>query len=213
MWMDDADIYDADGNVTAGKDSMADALDFWGSFYQNEYCPSSLQNGPWSIDNVANGVAAMQIGGTYMINAAEEYNKDGHNIGVVPLPTPEGKDAVTVAGGQMLGVSSQSKDVDAAADFIFWCFGSDDTTNAVKWCTETKFAYPVRQSIIDKNKDLFQEGIKATFTEFYDTARPEPQYPTEVSDIMGDTLQAVMFGGSSGEEAAKDAQEKIEALK
>ena len=30
MWMDDADIYDADGNVTAGKDSMADALDFWG---------------------------------------------------------------------------------------------------------------------------------------------------------------------------------------
>lgn len=43
MWMDDADIYDADGNVTAGKDSMADALDFWGSFYQNEYCPSSLQ--------------------------------------------------------------------------------------------------------------------------------------------------------------------------
>ncbi len=30
---------------------------------------------------------------------------------------------------------------------------------------------------------------------------------------MGDTLQAVMFGGSSGEEAAKDAQEKIEALK
>ena len=28
---------------------------------------------------------------------------------------------------------------------------------------------------------------------------------------MGDTLQAVMFGGSSGEEAAKDAQEKIEA--
>lgn len=55
--------------------------------------------------------------------------------------------------------------------------------------------------------------MKATFTEFYDTARPEPQYPPEVTDIMGDTLQAVMFGGSSGEEAAKDAQEKIEALK
>ena len=51
----------------------------------------------------------MQIGGTYMINAAEEYNKDGHNIGVVPLPTPEGKDAVTVAGGQMLGVSDVYK--------------------------------------------------------------------------------------------------------
>ena len=157
MWMDDADIYDADGNVTIGSDNMADALDFWGSFYQNGYCPSSLQSGPWSIDNIANGVAAMQIGGTYMINAAEEYNKDGHNIGVVPLPTPEGKDAVTVAGGQMLGVSSQSKDVDAAADFIFWCFGSDDTTYVTKWCTEAKFAYPARQSVIEENKELFQE--------------------------------------------------------
>ena len=54
-----------------------------------------------------------------MINAAEEYNKDGHNIGVVPLPSPKGKDPVTVAGGQMMAVSSQSKDVDAAADFYF----------------------------------------------------------------------------------------------
>ena len=212
MWMDDADIYDADGNVTAGSDSMADALDFWGSFYQNEYCPSSLQTGPWSIDNVANGVAAMQIGGTYMINAAEEYNKDGHNIGVVPLPSPDGKDSVTVAGGQMMAVSSQSKDVDAAADFIFWCFGSDDTTYVTKWCTEAKFAYPARQSVIEENKELFQEGMKAIFTEFYDTARPEPQYSSEVTDIMGDTLQSVMFGGSSGADAAQLAQEQIEAL-
>ena len=208
----DADIYDADGNVTIGSDNMADALDFWGSFYQNGYCPSSLQSGPWSIDNIANGVAAMQIGGTYMINAAEEYNKDGHNIGVVPLPSPKGKDPVTVAGGQMMAVSSQSKDVDAAADFIFWCFGSDDTTYVTKWCTEAKFAYPARQSVIEENKELFQEGMKAIFTEFYDTARPEPQYSSEVTDIMGDTLQSVMFGGSSGADAAQLAQEQIEAL-
>lgn len=164
------------------------------------------------IDNVANGVAAMQIGGTYMINAAEEYNKDGHNIGVVPLPSPKGKDPVTVAGGQMMAVSSQSKDVDAAADFIFWCFGSDDTTYVTKWCTEAKFAYPARQSVIEENKELFQEGMKAIFTEFYDTARPEPQYSSEVTDIMGDTLQSVMFGGSSGADAAQLAQEQIEAL-
>ena len=106
----------------------------------------------------------------------------------------------------------QSKDVDAAADFIFWCFGSDDTTYVTKWCTEAKFAYPARQSVIEENKELFQEGMKAIFTEFYDTARPEPQYSSEVTDIMGDTLQSVMFGGSSGADAAQLAQEQIEAL-
>lgn len=81
-----------------------------------------------------------------------------------------------------------------------------------KWCTEAKFAYPARQSVIEENKELFQEGMKAIFTEFYDTARPEPQYSSEVTDIMGDTLQSVMFGGSSGADAAQLAQEQIEAL-
>ena len=54
--------------------------------------------------------------------------------------------------------------------------------------------------------------MKAIFTEFYDMARPEPQYSSEVTDIMGDTLQSVMFGGSSGADAAQLAQEQIEAL-
>ncbi len=88
---------------------MVNAMEFWGEFYKKGYCPSSLQDGPWSIDNIANGIAAMQIGGTYMINAAEEYNKNGHNIQVVPLPSPDGKTSQTTAGGQMLGVCSQSE--------------------------------------------------------------------------------------------------------
>ena len=33
-----------------------------------------------------------------------------------------------------------------------------------------------------------------------------------LTDIMGDTLQSVMFGGSSGADAAQLAQEQIEAL-
>lgn len=213
MRMADADFYDTDGTVTADSDEMVKALDFWGSFYKNGYCPSSLQDGPWSIDNIANGVAAMQIGGTYMINAAEEYNANGHNIGVVPLPSPDGNSSQTAAGGQMMGVCSQSEDIDAAADFIFWLFGDEDITNATRWCTEAKFAYPTRQSVIDANEDLFQEGLKATFTEFYDTAAPEPQYSSEATDIMGDALQAVMFGGSTAKEAAVTAAEQLNALK
>lgn len=213
MRMAGADFYDVEGTVTADSDEMVKALDFWGSFYKNGYCPSSLQDGPWSIDNIANGVAAMQIGGTYMINAAEEYNANGHNIGVVPLPSPDGKSSQTVAGGQMMGVCSQSKNVDAAADFIFWLFGNEDITNATRWCTEAKFAYPTRQSVIDANKDVFEEGLKATFTELYDTAVPEPQYSSEATDIIGDALQAVMFGGNTAKDASVTAAEQLKALK
>ena len=213
MRMAGADLYDDEGNVTAGSKEMVNAMEFWGEFYKKGYCPSSLQDGPWSIDNIANGVAAMQIGGTYMINAAEEYNKNGHNIQVVPLPSPDGKTSQTAAGGQMLGVCSQSENVEAAAEFIFSCFGSEDITYNTKWCTEAKFAYPTRQSVIEANQEVFEEGIKATFTEFYDTAVPEPVYSSEETDIMGDALQSIMFGGNSAEDAAKSEAEQLEALK
>lgn len=213
MRMAGADLYDDEGNITAGSKEMVNAMEFWGEFYKKGYCPSSLQDGPWSIDNIANGVAAMQIGGTYMINAAEEYNKNGHNIQVVPLPSPDGKTSQTAAGGQMLGVCSQSENVEAAAEFIFSCFGSDDITYNTKWCTEAKFAYPTRQSVIEANQEVFEEGLKATFTEFYDTAVPEPVYSSEETDIMGDALQSIMFGGNSAEDAAKSEAEQLEALK
>lgn len=212
MWMNQAEVFDADGQVVVNSEEMAETLDFWGSFYQNGYCPSSLQDGPWSIDNIANGVAAMQIGGTYMINAAEEYNQKGYNINVVPLPSPDGETYITAAGGQMMGVCSQSKNIDAAADFIFWCFGSDDITYATKWCTEAKLAYPARQSVIEANKEIYGDGLKKVFTDFYTTAIPEPKYSSAVLEVLEDMLQQVMFGNVDGKTAAEDAQNRIQDI-
>ena len=77
--------------------------------------------------------------------------------------------------------------------------------------TEAKFAYPARQSVIDANADLFTEGLRATFTDFYDTARPEPSSPAVVTEALRTALQDVMFGGLSGAEAAAKAQAAIEA--
>lgn len=212
MWMNNASVYGENGELVINSDEMAKTLDFWGSFYQNDYAPGSLQDGPWSIDNIGNGVSAMQIGGTYMINSAEAYAEKGVNIGVVPLPSPDGKTYYTVAGGQMLGICSQSENPDAAADFIFWCFGAEDTSNAVTWCTSVKFAYPARASVVEQNKDVFEQGLKKDFTAFYSTAIPEPQYSAAVSDIVGDMLQNVMFGGYSGADAAAEAEAQINAL-
>lgn len=212
MWMAGADVLDADGNTVVNSPEMAEALDYWGRFYQEGLCPSALQIGPWDIGNVGTGVAAMQIGGTYMIDAAETTYGDV-NIGVVPLPAPEGKDSITVAGGQKMAVNASSEHVDEAAQFIFWLYGDmDDLTNASQWVTEAKFAYPARQSVIDANSDVFEQGLRADFTAFYDTAVPEPSYSSEITDIIGDMTQSVMFGGVSGQDAAAQAQEAIEAL-
>ena len=210
MWMAGADVTDGDGNYTVDTPEFADALDFWGSFTANGYSPASLQIGPWDVGNIATGVAAMQQSGSYAIKATETDYQDAA-IGAAPLPAPAGGEPFTVAGGQKLAVNAASEHIDEAADFIFSGFGSDDITIASGWVTEAKFAYPARQSVIDANQDVFDEGLRAVFTGFYDTARPEPSYPAVVTEALRTALQDVMFGGMSGAEAAEKAQAAIEA--
>lgn len=210
MWMAGADVTDGEGNYTVDTPEMADALDFWGSFVQSGSSPTSLQIGPWDVGNIATGVAAMQESGSYAIKATESDYTDA-SIAAVPLPAPDGGESVTVAGGQKLAVNAASKHVEEAADFIFSGFGSDDISVASGWVTEAKFAYPARQSVIDANADIFNEGLRATFTDFYDTARPEPSYPAVVTEALRTALQDVMFGGMSGADAAQKAQAAIDA--
>ena len=212
MWMNGADILSSDRSTcTVDTPEMAAALDYWGRFFQEGLSPSSLQIGPWDIGNVGTGIAAMQVSGTYVINATETTYPDV-NIQVVPLPAPEGKESITVAGGQKLAINAQSEYIDQAADFIFWLYGdTSDTTLASRWVTEAKFAYPARQSIIAANEGIYEQGLRKEFTAFYNTAIPEPSYSAEITEAVGDMLQSVMFGGVSGTDAAKTAQETIDS--
>lgn len=48
------------------------------------------------------------------------------------------------------------------------------------------------------------------FTEqIYDSAIPEPRYPSEVLDIVGDAMQYVMFKKYDGAGAAQEVDAKI----
>ena len=210
MWMAGADVTDGKGNYTVDTPEMARALDFWGTFFKDGSSPTSLQIGPWDLGNIANGVAAMQESGSYAIKSTEgDYAKTP--ISAVPLPAPAGGKSITVAGGQKLAVNAASKHIQQAADFIFSAFGSKDISLASKWVTDAKFAYPARQSVIDANKDVYTKGLRATFTQFYDTARPEPSYPAVVTEALRTALQDVTSGAMTGTEAAAKAQATINA--
>jgi multiple sugar transport system substrate-binding protein len=209
MWMAGGDVTDGEGTYTVDTPEMAEALDFWGSFVASGVSPTSLQIGPWDVGNIASGTAAMQESGSYAIAATEGEYKDA-SIKAVPLPAPAGSTSVTVAGGQKLAVNAHSEHVKEAAEFIFSGFGSDDIEVASGWVTQAKFAYPARQSVIDANEDVFTQGLRSTFTDFYDTARPEPSYPASVTEALRTALQDVTFGGLSGAAAAEKAQTAIE---
>lgn len=210
LWQAGGDVISADGTESVFESlEAAEALDFWGSFFKDGLSPTKLQMGPWDIGNVGTGIAAMQVMGTFGINDTETKFTDVE-FGVAPLPHPEGKESVTVAGGQSLAVNSSSENIDAAADFVMWLFGSEDIKYASKWVTEAKFSYPPRKSIVEANADVYSKGLRNVFTEeIYDTAIPEPQLPSNISDVLGDALQNVMFKNMTGEQASKEAHDKI----
>jgi multiple sugar transport system substrate-binding protein len=212
LWQLGGNVLSEDGTKsTFNSPEAAKALDFWGTFFKEGLSPSKLQIGPWDVENLGNKSAAMQVVGTWAINAVENRFADVP-IEVAPLPIPEDGHPATDAGGWKFAVNARGKNVDEAAKFVMWAFASDPS-RALKWCTEVKFAYSPRKSVIEQGKDIYNKGLRKVFTEqIYETAIPEPRYPAEIMDAVGDAMQSVMFNNTSGADASKEADAKINAF-
>lgn len=209
LWQVGGSVLNDAGTVsTFNSPEAARALDYWGTFFQEGLSPTQLQNHPSEIDHIGNGTAAMQIVGTWAINRAEDVFGDVP-IGLAPIPYPEDGRPATDAGGWKFAVNANSPHVDEAAAFVMWAF-AEDPERALEWCTEVKFAYSPRQSVVEQGKDIYEQGMRKVFTEqIYDSAIPEPRYPAQIVDIVGDAIQEVMYGQRTGAEAAEAAHEKL----
>ncbi len=164
--------------------------------------------GTWEISPLGTGQTAMQLGGTWAVSMLESDYAD-KNFGLVPLPLPTGGKAATCAGGWKMMVNGKSKSADAAAKFAMWAF-AEDIQLPLKWCTEVKFAYSPRKSVVEAGKDIYSKGLRKVFTEqIYDSAIGEPRYPAEIVNAIGDALQEVMFTDADPAAAAKKANDKI----
>jgi multiple sugar transport system substrate-binding protein len=208
LWQNGGNVLSEDGKTSLfNTPEVAEALDFWGTFFREGLSPTKLQQHPAEIDHIGSGTAAMQIVGTWAINRLEQMFGD-MPINVAPIPYPADGKPATDAGGWKFAVNANSKYPEEAAKFIMWVF-AEDPERALEWATEIKFAYSPRQSVVEAGKEIYNKGLRKVFTEqIYDTAIPEPRYPAQVVDIVGDALQEVMFGRDAAE-AAEDAHQKL----
>jgi multiple sugar transport system substrate-binding protein len=210
LWQQGGNVLSEDGKKsTFNSPETVKALDYWGTFFRDGLSPSKLQMGPWDIGNLGSGTAAMQIAGTWAVPVLEDKYKD-IDVGLAPIPVPEGGKAATDAGGWKLAVNSKSEHVEEAAKFVMWAF-AEDQSRPLEWATKVKFAYSPRQSVIDEGKEVYTKGLRKVFTEeIYDSAIPEPRFGPEIVDAVGDAMQKVMFGKTSGKKAAEEADKKIQ---
>lgn len=182
------------------------ALKLWGDLMKYKAIPRVSPPDP-----LATGRVAMMERGPFVLSTWEtRYPEFCDKWDVTALPYPKDGEKLTVYGGFNLVVNTMSKHPEEAVKFVVWLFS--DNEKCAKWLTELKTSIsaskPVRENQIFK--DSWSKWPQYKIVELLPTAIPEPAYPPEIVDAVSEAIQAVLYGGISPEDAAKNADEKIE---
>lgn len=213
LWQLGGSVYTEDMKGSAlNTPEVAKSLELWRTMFETGAANLKPSRQGSDIGMLGDGETAMQICGSWAINTVETTYAD-KNIGVAPLPIPEGGKAATVAGGWKMGVNAQSENAEEAAKFVIWLF-ADAPDNALEWCTEVKFAYSPRVSVLEAGKDIYTKGLRKVFTEeILDTAIPEMRLPADVTSIVEDMIQAAYFDQNMEVmDITENAHEELEAF-
>jgi multiple sugar transport system substrate-binding protein len=210
LWSAGGEVVASDSKSSALRTpEAASAFELWGTLVRDGYAPSKTAEATTVIDPLARGECAMQVCGFWAI-AQLKANFKNARYGVVPLPTAPGGKQVTVYGGWTQMVNSQGKHVEQAKAFTrgLWI---EDKEFPENWACRNGSKFSPREAINDACADVFDKNPYSTFTnDILPTARAEPRYPDQVVKAVGDGLQAAMFSGASGEEAANQAADAVD---
>lgn len=207
VWQGGGDFI-VDGKSHLNTEPVIEALTLWKTMVDNGSANLNPSRFASDVGILGDKETALWIGGSFGISALESDYPDT-NVGVVPLPIPEGGTPASVAGGWKLMINNEGES-EAAADFAEWLFLDEDSQNSIDWNTKAKFAYSPRQSVVDEASDIYQEGLRSVFTnEIYGTERPELSLDPESADIIGDMIQDALYT-MTPEEAANRAHERLQ---
>lgn len=210
LWSAGGEVVAPDSKSSALRTpEAASAFDLWGGLVRDGYAPKKTAEGTNVIDPLGRGECAMQICGFWAIAALNANFKD-LDYGIVPLPVAPGGKPVTVYGGWTQMINSQGKHADQAKAFTKWLW-IQDKQFPENWACRKGSKFSPRTAVNDACGDVFDKEPYSAFTDqILPTARAEPRYPDQVVKAVGDGLQATMFSGASGEEAANQAADAVD---
>lgn len=189
--------------------AAASAFEFWGQLIQKGYAPRKAVGGTTAdITPIGNGEAAMQVCGYWAVAAMKSTFKDV-DYGVITLPHPVGRKTVSVGGGWMQAVNSKGTHVAEAMAFTKWMWFQTSFSHNWNCVANTEFS---SRNNVNASCQKIQSGPEDTYFRnvVLPTARPEERYPDPILKSIGDGIQAAMFGGKSGTDAAKIAADGID---
>jgi ABC-type glycerol-3-phosphate transport system substrate-binding protein len=167
--------------------------------------PSTLQN-----DGTANRrlfiaeTVAMYQSGQFDIGSIRKENP-GIDIGVMPIPHPEGKDTAAVLGGWSFVIPKDTKNPDETRKFVAFLADS----NNMGFFTDT---FPARISAMSLPR--FGDPILVPFKAMLPYGRPVPGQKNWVQIVQAyfDNIQQILSKEVSAQEGMDNAASDIQAL-
>lgn len=210
LWSAGGDVVNEDSTESALRTpEAASAFELWGQLVREGLAPKKTEEGTHEIGPLGRGECSMQVCGFWAI-AQLQANFPDEPISIVHIPAPEGRTPETVYGGWTQMVNAKGGHVEAAKKFTQWMWIQNNEF-AEEWACRTGSKFSPREEVNERCSDVFGGEPHNTFTDqVLPTARAEPRYPDQIVKAVGDGLQAAMFSGRSGEEAAALAADAID---
>jgi multiple sugar transport system substrate-binding protein len=212
LWSAGGEVVNPDSSASALRTSGgAAAFDLYGRLVTQGFAPERTEEVTNNAGPLGRGETSMQVCGFWAI-AQMQDEFEGEPFGVVPIPVPPGGNPVTVYGGWTQMVNSRSPNLAQAKEFARWLWVENDEFGE-EWACRIGSKFSPREPVNERCSDVFSEEPYNIFTDqILATARAQPRYPDQVTRAVYEGLQAVMFSGASGEDAANQAADEIDSF-
>jgi multiple sugar transport system substrate-binding protein len=208
IWMNGGAIISDDyKTAVANEPATVEAVEFYTDMLTKlRVSPASTLENDGTANRrlfIAGTVSMYQSGQFDVINIAKE--NPSIDIGVMPIPHPEGKETAAILGGWSLVVPAHAKNPEDAKVLMKFLARAENQAKL----TDT---FPARKS--GMNAERFNNPLLTVFKEMLPYGRALPSQPNwaQITQAYFDAIQRILLGDEDAQTALNEANDEIQAL-
>ncbi|MFC7359103.1 sugar ABC transporter substrate-binding protein [Nocardioides astragali] len=209
-WSNGASITNEEGTeYTIDSPEMAEALDYYTSYFDEGLSPSRLLDPGELESGFADGTYAAFISGPWHTGLVEEAGLSTDEYAVAPLPGKDSGPGTSFVGGGDLAVFSDSDNTDAAWKYVQWLSEAETQQrfyDVVGDLPAVKAAWETGELAEDPQLQVFGTQLETT--------EAPPAVPTweQVAATIDTLVEQASKGDAEPEDVVKEMQTKASSI-
>ncbi|WP_432476693.1 sugar ABC transporter substrate-binding protein [Nocardioides sp. GXQ0305] len=209
-WSNDASLTNEDGTeYTIDSPEMAEALEYYTSYFKEELSPSRLLDPGELETGFAKGTYGSFVSGPWHTGLVEDQGVTPDQYAVAPMPGPDGAPGSSFVGGGDLVVFKDSDNADSAWKYVQWL--SEPETQQAFY--DEVGDLPAVQSAWETGELAEDEQLQVFGTQL-ETAVSPPAVPTweQVAAAIDTITEQASKGDLPADEAVKQMQSEASSI-